>query len=310
MTLETDTHTTGALAREESAPLEASAHAPASPAPAGSGAGLHLVRGRTMREALLDARRSLGARSIVIDHVTRPGTAGAPGHVLLAVSTVVPRSTDALAQLKERARALLSTGAAAAAGPEVKGKSGAKRPARSPLADVERRLREHGASKALRERVLEGIVAAEDEDSHPLDLAAVEVGKAFGVAHLPFQAGELCVLALLGPNGAGKTTTLAKLGSRLARAGRRVAIATLDVDRVGAVEQLEAFGRQLGVAAIALRDVDRFAAALLRDSSYDVILIDGSGNVARDAETVAALRGRLDGSAGGAIDELVERAPS
>jgi len=288
-------------ANVQPAPFQAASSAPEGDrAPdGGADADLHLVSGHTMREALLDARRSLGTRAIVVDHVTKAGSDGRRGRVTLAVTTRVPRSTDALTDLRDRAARLLAEGAPrAAAHAETAPEARAARPAaaprpRSPLADVERRLREHGGSKALRERVLEGIVAAEDADQHPLDLAAAEVGRAFGVARLPMERGQLCVLAFLGQTGAGKTTTIAKLAARLARAGRRVALATLDVDRIGAPEQLEAFGASIGVTAVAVRDLDRFADALLRDRRHDVVLLDGSGDVTRDADAVAALRERF-----------------
>lgn len=276
---------------------------PAAP-PAAEGAhGLHVVTGRSIREALLTARRSLGQRSIVVEHRTDSLGDGV-ARVTLAVSTEVPRSTEALGRLRADARRLLDADAKTRrSGPAapVRLSSG-----RTPLADVERRLREHGGSKKLRERVLEGIVAASDAESHPLDLAAVEVGRAFTVASLPFVKGETTILALLGQTGAGKTTTLAKLSARLARAGRRVALATLDVARIGAAEQLTAYGDSIGVPAIALRDLDRFTTALRRDSSYDVILVDGSGDLVQDAASIQSIRDGLAARAGG-LDSLTQR---
>ena len=63
---------------------------------------------------------------------------------------------------------------------------------------------------------------------------------------------------LPGATGVGKTTSLAKLSARLAHAGRRVAIATLDSGRVGALEQIRAFGDSIGVPAAALDDPGAF----------------------------------------------------
>ena len=84
-------------------------------------------------------------------------------------------------------------------------------------------------------------------------------GKAFEIASLPLEKGRTTVLAFLGATGVGKTTSLAKLSARLAHAGRRVAIATLDGGRVGALEQIRAFGESIGVPAAALDDPGRFA---------------------------------------------------
>ena len=72
---------------------------------------------------------------------------------------------------------------------------GTTRTQRTPLADVERRLREHGASKKMREAVLEGIVKAADEEAHPLDLAADEIAKQFRLE----PASIAMRLAFVGP---------------------------------------------------------------------------------------------------------------
>lgn len=237
--------------------------------------GLRLVRGRTMRDALLAARRDLGARAVVVDQRTEPGG------VTLVVSDTVPRSTQILGAMRESAARLLEPS------PEEAQAVPARR--RSPLADVERRLREHGASGELRERVLESVVQLGAEEGHPLDLAAKVVGGEFAVAGLPAVAGRTAVVALLGPTGAGKTTTIAKLASRMVRAGRRVVLATLDGGRIGAGAQLEAFGAELRVPAIALDEPARLADELARvPGRVDVLLVDGSGNERRDIEALEA----------------------
>ncbi len=58
------------------------------------------------------------------------------------------------------------------------------------------------------------------------------------------------VYALVGPTGVGKTTTLAKLAARcVAREGRdQVAMLTTDLFRIGALEQLQIYGRLMGGA--------------------------------------------------------------
>lgn len=270
----------------QAAPIqESSEQAGVSPA---SESGLHLVTGQTMRRALLDARADLGPRSIVVDQRADLDPSTGLARVTLVVSASVPRSAEALTTLRRDAKALLQSGAKA-----VKSSPSGQARKRSPLADVERRLREHGASKKLRERILQGIVQADSSESHPLDLAAVEVGAAFEVASLPFQKGETTVLAVLGSNGVGKTTTLAKLSARLVRAGRKVALATLDTDRVGASAQIASFGKSIGVPAIAVQDPVRFGASLAAPGAqrYDVVLLDGSGDVPSD---VAAVQGIIE----------------
>ena len=230
-----------------------------------------------MRDALLAARRSLGARAVV--RVQRT----VPGGVSLVVSDTVPRSTQILSAMRETAAQMLEPAAALAVEPEP-----APARKRTPLGDVERRLREHGASPELRDSVLERVCSLESDDSHPLDLAATVVGEQFSLASLPAVAGETAVVSLIGHSGTGKTTTLAKLASRMVRVGRRVVLATLDAGRIGVEAQLRAFGAELRVPTISLDDPARLAAELGRvPGRIDVLLIDGSGDEVRD---IAALR--------------------
>ncbi|WP_241119765.1 flagellar biosynthesis protein FlhF, partial [Achromobacter xylosoxidans] len=81
------------------------------------------------------------------------------------------------------------------------------------------------------------------------------------VTHLPVLGSEDeflggGVYALVGPTGVGKTTTLAKLAARcVAREGReQVAMLTTDNFRIGALEQLQIYGRLMGVPAHSVRD--------------------------------------------------------
>ncbi|MEM1449985.1 MAG: AAA family ATPase [Planctomycetota bacterium] len=253
--------------------------------PAVQAPGLRLVHGRTMREALLRARQELGDKAVVVDQRT------VAGKVTLAVSTTVPRSTDALRTMREEAERLLQAPPEPVAAPEA----APQPPRRSPLADVERRLREHGATKKLREHVLEGVVAREKEGGHPLDVAAEEVGKLFDYATLEPARGETALLALVGQSGVGKSTTLAKLGLRLVRAGRSVVLATLDADRLGAAAQIREFGQKLRVPAIALRDTANLAAELARaPGRVDVVLIDGTGDETADVEALRRLSQQCD----------------
>src|SRR5262245_59863905 len=61
------------------------------------------------------------------------------------------------------------------------------------------------------------------------------------------------VLMLVGLQGSGKTTTAAKIANRLKLHNRRkVLLASLDVQRPAAQEQLAVLGRQIGVTSLAI----------------------------------------------------------
>lgn len=62
------------------------------------------------------------------------------------------------------------------------------------------------------------------------------------------------VIFLVGVNGAGKTTTTAKLAARDAALGRPVLLAAADTFRAGAIEQLEIWGKRLGVPVVRHRE--------------------------------------------------------
>lgn len=105
------------------------------------------------------------------------------------------------------------------------------------------------------------------------------------VTHLPVLRSEDeflrdgGVYALVGPTGVGKTTTLAKLAARcVTRAGReQVAMLTTDMFRIGAVEQLQIYGRLLGVPAHSVSDADELKQALGQLGNRKFILIDTMG---------------------------------
>ena len=119
------------------------------------------------------------------------------------------------------------------------------------------------------------------------------------VTHLPVVASEdefLAggVYALVGPTGVGKTTTLAKLAARcVAREGRdQVAMLTTDLFRIGALEQLQIYGRLMGVPAHSVRDAGELRRILAELGNRKIVLIDTTGISQRDrlvAEQAAML---------------------
>ncbi|MGH9399118.1 MAG: signal recognition particle-docking protein FtsY, partial [Thermoanaerobaculia bacterium] len=62
--------------------------------------------------------------------------------------------------------------------------------------------------------------------------------------------GRLEVIFLVGVNGSGKTTTAAKLAARRVEQGQKVLLAAADTFRAAAIEQLEIWGKRLGVDVI------------------------------------------------------------
>ncbi|AEY02412.1 flagellar biosynthesis protein FlhF [Oceanimonas sp. GK1] len=91
-------------------------------------------------------------------------------------------------------------------------------------------------------------------------------------------------VALLGPTGVGKTTTIAKLAARFAaRYGAdQLALITTDHYRIGAHEQLQTYGRIMGVAVKQARTYQELAQALYQLRHRRLVLIDTAGMGQRD----------------------------
>jgi signal recognition particle subunit SRP54 len=91
-------------------------------------------------------------------------------------------------------------------------------------------------------------------------------------------------ILMVGLQGSGKTTTSAKLGLMLQnKEKKRVMMASLDVRRPAAMEQLKILGEQAGVATLPILpnqtplDIAKRAMAAARVGGYDVLILDTAG---------------------------------
>src|SRR5580658_6677647 len=91
-------------------------------------------------------------------------------------------------------------------------------------------------------------------------------------------------ILMVGLQGSGKTTTSAKLGLMLqTREKKRVLMASLDVSRPAAMEQLKVLGEQANVATLPIvpnqtpLDIAKRAMAAARVGGYDVLILDTAG---------------------------------
>ncbi|HTV46221.1 MAG TPA: signal recognition particle protein [Stellaceae bacterium] len=107
-------------------------------------------------------------------------------------------------------------------------------------------------------------------------------------------------IMLVGLQGSGKTTTAAKIANRLkGRDRKKVLLASLDVQRPAAQEQLAVLGRQIGVASLPVVPgeppvaITRRALEIGRTQGYDVVMLDTAGRLHVNEELmleVAAVR--------------------
>ena len=100
-------------------------------------------------------------------------------------------------------------------------------------------------------------------------------------------------VVFIGPTGSGKTTTLAKVAHVYRKQGRNVAVITLDTYRVGAYEQMKAFGDALSIPVLKASAEDELLSAAEGFSDMDIVFIDTMGTSPKDKELLLHLTSLL-----------------
>src|SRR5215212_1367196 len=116
-------------------------------------------------------------------------------------------------------------------------------------------------------------------------------------AELKLNVSPPAVILMVGLQGSGKTTTTAKLGKRLSeRERKKVLMASLDVARPAAQEQLAVLGRQAGVDTLPVVagqqpvEIARRAIQSAKLQAYDVVLLDTAGRLHVDDALMAEMK--------------------
>ncbi|MCV2351851.1 flagellar biosynthesis protein FlhF [Paucibacter sp. Y2R2-4] len=159
-------------------------------------------------------------------------------------------------------------------------------------ARLTQKLLEIGFSPALVRKLVEGCPAefkggpheAADENSWAANVLSRNLMTDEASPALEEQGG---VFALIGSTGVGKTTTTAKIAAAFATrfGAANLGLITLDAYRVGAHEQLRAYGRILGVPVHTAHDRASLEDLLELLSSKKMVLIDTAGMAQRDSRT-------------------------
>lgn len=98
------------------------------------------------------------------------------------------------------------------------------------------------------------------------------------------------VYLMVGLQGSGKTTSSGKLAARLKKGGQKVLLASLDVYRPAAQEQLSGLAKQIGVDALEIvagqkpLEITKRALSVAKAGAYDVLILDTAGRLHIDAE--------------------------
>jgi signal recognition particle subunit SRP54 len=116
-------------------------------------------------------------------------------------------------------------------------------------------------------------------------------------AELDLAVNPPAVIMMVGLQGSGKTTTTAKLAKRLTeRERKKVLMASLDVARPAAQEQLAVLGRQANVDTLPIVagqqpvDIARRALNSAKLQGYDVVLLDTAGRLHVDDQLMGEMK--------------------
>ncbi|MBA4494718.1 signal recognition particle-docking protein FtsY [Paenactinomyces guangxiensis] len=106
----------------------------------------------------------------------------------------------------------------------------------------------------------------------------------------------LTVILFVGVNGVGKTTTIGKLAHHFKQEGKKVVLAAGDTFRAGAIEQLETWGRRVGVDVIK-HQAGADPAAVIYDGiqaaksrKADILLCDTAGRLQNKVNLMEELK--------------------
>jgi signal recognition particle subunit SRP54 len=116
-------------------------------------------------------------------------------------------------------------------------------------------------------------------------------------SELDLAVNPPAIIMMVGLQGSGKTTTTAKIAKRLVEKDRKkVLMASLDVNRPAAQEQLAVLGTQVNVATLPIVagqqpvDIARRALQAAKLQGYDVLMLDTAGRLHVDTQLMDEMK--------------------
>lgn len=119
-------------------------------------------------------------------------------------------------------------------------------------------------------------------------------------AELHLDVTPPAVIMMVGLQGSGKTTTTAKLAKLLKKQGKKVMMASLDVNRPAAQEQLAVLGTQIEVTTLPIVtgqqpvDIARRAMQAAKLQGFDVLMLDTAGRLHVDQQLMDEMKAVAD----------------
>src|SRR5919202_1929270 len=160
---------------------------------------------------------------------------------------------------------------------------------------VARDFVEQVTEKAVGQEVLRSVTPGQMVVKYVHDALVETLGAQ--TAELNLAVNPPAVIMMVGLQGSGKTTTTAKLAKRLTERDRkRVLMASLDVARPAAQEQLAVLGRQASVDTLPIVagqqpvDIAKRAIHSAKLQGYDLVLLDTAGRLHVDDQLMGEMK--------------------
>jgi signal recognition particle subunit SRP54 len=170
---------------------------------------------------------------------------------------------------------------------------------------VAREFVDKATELAVGQNVLRSVTPGQQVVKIVNDALVEMLGGSDHVADLEIGVTPPAVIMMVGLQGSGKTTTTAKIARRLSggqggRERKKVLMASLDVNRPNAQEQLATLGTQTEVATLPIVagqqpvDIARRALQAAKLQGYDVLMLDTAGRLHVDAALMEEMRAVAD----------------
>jgi signal recognition particle subunit SRP54 len=161
---------------------------------------------------------------------------------------------------------------------------------------VVRRFIDQVTGKAVGQSVLRSVTPGQQVVKIVND-ALIEMLGGEETAELDLNAAPPVVIMMVGLQGSGKTTSTAKIARLLReKQGKKVLMASLDVNRPAAQEQLRVLGEQVGVATLPIiagqqpTEIATRAMQSARLQAVDVLLLDTAGRLHVDTQLMDEMK--------------------
>jgi signal recognition particle subunit SRP54 len=161
---------------------------------------------------------------------------------------------------------------------------------------VVRRFIDQVTEKAIGQSVLKSVTPGQQVVKIVND-ALIEMLGGDQTAALDLEAVPPVVIMMVGLQGSGKTTSTAKIARMLReKQGKKVLMASLDVNRPAAQEQLRVLGEQVGVATLPIiagqqpTEIATRAMQSARLQAVDVLMLDTAGRLHVDQQLMDEMK--------------------